>query len=147
MLRYIKIERFGLLIILTFIFLDNSPISAQEVPEFNPKELIGNWVLNLADINEVSKHQDTLEYIPYNSPLVKNIFFKYSGIQFENNGVFFQHVFIKCGTGNTLPEFYNGSWTIILDNNNVKLLTRVNNHSTEYYIYFLSSDKLILIKK
>lgn len=147
MLENIKTKRFVLLFILLSGLINDSAVFAQDKPKFDPKELINTWVLNLTDIDELHTFRDTLEYIPFNSPLVKNLFFKYSGIQFENNGVFVKHVFIKCATGDPQPDSYQGSWTIISDNNKIKLTTRINDRLNEYYIYLLTVDKLILIKQ
>ena len=148
MIVFYKRNEILLFIILTFGLLNNSDLFAQDSINFNPKELIGHWVL-YHDIPHVYPHkQDTLEYVPFSSPLTKDLHpaLKYGGIQFKNNGLFVQHVFQKCGTGNP-PDSFDGSWTIIKYNDKLILSIKINERSREYYIYFLSKEKLILINK
>ena len=134
--------------ILTFGLLDNSDLSAQDAMNLNPKELIGHWVLYYNLPHVYPPKQDTLEYVPFNSPLTEDLHpaLKYGGIQFKDNGFFLQHVFIKCGTGNP-PDSFDGSWKIIKENDKLILSIKINERPREYYIHFLSSDKLILINK
>lgn len=148
MILFFKRNIILLFLILTFGLLNNSDLSAQDTIKLNPKELIGHWVLYYKIQHVYPPKQDTLEYVPFNSPLTEDLHpaLKYGGIQFKNNGLFLQHVFNKCGTGNP-PDSFDGSWTIIKDNDKLILSIKINERSREYYIYFLSVDKLILINK
>jgi hypothetical protein len=131
-----------LVLILTFI--SSSIIYAQEKTELDTSKIIGRWVLNSKDLNV---EQDTLEYVPYNSPLTADLqpLLKYGGISFRKNGIFLQHHWKKCGNDNS-PNFSESGWTIVNDKNKTILIIE-SNKKIEYYIYSLSSDKLVLIVK
>ena len=128
------------------IFFTTINIYSQEKTDFDTNFIIGEWVLNSKNLNI---KQDTLEYIPYNSPLTTELHpvLKYGGIRFEWNGVFVQHIFQKCGTGNP-PASFKGNWTISTEKETHLLTTIVYDDKIikkMYYIYSISADRLILI--
>jgi hypothetical protein len=113
LMLFYKKNKILLSLLLTFGLLNISDLSAQDSIKFNPTELIGHRILYYKKPHVYPPKQDTLEYVPFNSPLTENLHpaLRYGGIQFKYNGLFLQHVFIKCGTGNP-PDFFNGSWKI-----------------------------------
>jgi hypothetical protein len=126
---------------------------AQKTTNIEDKELFRHWVeYSSAEdkLDNVSKN-DTIVYIPKNSLLTADLPMgkKYSGIEFSESGTIIYHVWNKCGTGNP-PDFYLGTWKRTNVESQIILTTyreQDGTNPTEYILFFLSSDKLILIRK
>ena len=126
---------------------------AQNTTNIEDKELFRHWVeysSSEGKLGNVSRN-DTIVYIPVNSSLTADLPMNkiYSGIEFSESGTIKYHVWWKCGNDNS-PRFYLGTWKRTnLGNQIILTINRKQDYtnSTEYILFFLSSDKLILIRK
>lgn len=148
-------KRRTLLVIATICGLINNYYSAfaQKPTNIEQKELFRHWVeySSVEGNLDYALKNDTIVYIPKNSSLTADLPMhkKYSGIEFSESGTIKFHVWNKCGTGNP-PDFYIGTWKLTNEENQIILTTfrgQDNANPTVYNLFFLSSDKLILIRK
>lgn len=134
--------------ILIFCALINFTIAYSQKVDIN--KIYGRWVVNSKDpnINIFSNEQDTIEYIPFKSDLANDLHpaLKYGGIRFEENGVFYKHVWNKCGTGNP-PDFYEGTWELKDDEAGPKVIIKTTGQEAKFTIHYLDNDKLVLVAR
>lgn len=101
----------------------------------------------LSEYSSPNVKRDTLTFVPYQSPLTNDLHpsLKHSGIRFEKNSVYFQHVWNKCGTDNP-PDFYEGTWSLDTLDNDIVIKTTVGKRiDGNYLLHYLSEDKMILV--
>lgn len=144
-------KKFNYLILLISIFFSLTSItkvfSQDSSTEY--KELFKHWVKDSQDTN-TSSNIDTLEFIPYNSAIADKLplHIKNSGTTFQENHIVKYHHWKKCG--NELPKEEPPkmtTWSIAKIDDKSILTIVSENRKEEYYISFLSADKLILITK
>ena len=144
-------EKFNYLMLLFSIIFSLTSItkvfSQDSLTEY--KELFKHWVKDSQNTN-TSPNLDKLEYIPFNSKIADKLplHIKYSGTTFQENHIVIYNHWRKCG--NELPKeetTKTTTWTIAKIDDKSILTIVSENQKEEYYISFLSADKLILITK
>ena len=134
-----KLIRFSLFTICT---LANIQAFCQDTSNYHNLMLLGHWV------QYSESEQDSLIYIPNNSPLVDNLSpeKKYAGVSFKSNNVFYQHRWMLCGN-DTGPEYEVGNWTLYRLNNNLVLTLKLPGWQANktYYVIKVTKDKIVLV--
>ena len=133
--------------VITLLALLTSSSFAQD--KINSDELIGTrWVLFHDDPNVQAEELDTLIFYPYKSSKTDSLHpaIKYAGISFESNGVFIEHIWNKCGTGNP-PDHYMAEW-YELENGGGILMIGINESRKwdgEYTVCWVTAKQLTIV--
>jgi hypothetical protein len=104
------------------------------------KMFLGHWV------SYYGYGQDTIVYIPYNSPLAESISLelRYGGITFKDGDNYLHHRWKMCGNDDG-PDFFPGKWSVDKLNSR-DILTMIDIERTRNYIIIeLAADKIVLV--
>lgn len=131
-------------IILLLTFYNKFPTKPLETDH-----LFKRWVVNAPSNPGSFSDLKEIEFILSNSEDAEKLpmHLKYGGISFQKDGVFIEHWWNQCGTGNP-PSSKSSEWSIS-DNGIEKLITisGSNNWNGIYLIDKLDSETLHLIRK
>ena len=129
-------------LLLFFCLLDHQCAFSQDSTSFKNK-ILGHW------INYFGYRQDTIVYIPFNSPLAERVSpeLRYSGIVFEEGDNYLHLRWKWCGNDDR-ADSYPGKWrSDKLNNRDILTMIGNDNRTKNYNIIALDSDIIVLVPR